>query len=158
MSASAHKVQQTLDAAGVTAQVKEMPATTRTAKEAAAAIGCSVAQIAKSLVFRTESGQAVLVVASGANRVNESVLADLVGESIEKATPDFVREATGYAIGGVPPIGHAQTLNTWFDDALLDFDLVWAAAGTPFNVFAIEPTELIRITGGKSIRLERAKS
>jgi prolyl-tRNA editing enzyme YbaK/EbsC (Cys-tRNA(Pro) deacylase) len=108
------KVQEYLHSMGVDAQVREMPATTRTAKEAAQAIGCSVAQIAKSMVFRTEqSGRAVLVIASAANRVDERRMSELIGEQIEKATPEFVRESTGFGIGGVPPVGHCNPVETW---------------------------------------------
>ena len=109
LNPSSQKVQEYLRSVGVEAQVKEMPAATRTAKEAAQAIGCSVAQIAKSIVFRTaQSGRAVLVIASGANRVSEQRMSELIGEQIEKATPEFVRESTGFGIGGVPPVGHGN--------------------------------------------------
>jgi prolyl-tRNA editing enzyme YbaK/EbsC (Cys-tRNA(Pro) deacylase) len=125
-----------------------MPATTRTAKEAAQAIGCSVAQIAKSLVFRgVTSGKPLLAIVSGVNKVNEAVLAGLVGEPIERATPDFVRDTTGYAIGGIPPVGHDQAMAIWIDRDLLQYERIWAAAGTPFAVFEITPGELQRVTG-----------
>src|SRR6266550_2598859 len=130
-------VQSALDAAGIEARVVELAASTRTAAEAAAAIGCSVAQIAKSLVFRGRSGEAILVIASGTNRVDEKKLAALAGEPIAKADADFVRERTGYAIGGVPPAGHASPLRTFIDRDLLLFDLIWAAAGTPHAVFEL---------------------
>ena len=127
-----------------------MPGTTKTARDAAAAVGCSVAQIAKSIIFRTaESRRAVLVIASGVNRVNEQRMAQLIGEQLEKATPEFVREATGFVIGGVPPVGHATQIETWIDQDLLQFDRIWAAAGTPSSLFSIEPDQLRRITGGK---------
>jgi len=143
---SATKVQQALRAYGLSASVVEMPASTRTAKEAAQAIGCTVGQIAKSLVFRgVTSGRALLVIASGTNRVNEAAMAGVMGEPIERATPDFVREATGYAIGGVPPVGHHQAIPVWIDKDLFVYEQVWAAAGTPFAVFAISPTELQRV-------------
>jgi len=150
LNPSSQKVQEYLRSVGVEAQVKEMPATTRTAKEAAQAIGCSVAQIAKSIVFRTaQSGRAILVVASGANRVNEHRMSELIGEPIEKATPEFVRESTGFGIGGVPPVGHSNPVETWIDHDLLQFDIIWAAAGTPFTVFSIRPNQLQSITAGK---------
>ena len=127
-----------------------MPGTTKTAKDAAAAVGCSVAPIAKSIVFRAaESGKAVLVIASGANRVNEHRMAELIGEPVEKATPEFVREKTGFVIGGVPPVGHATPIDIWIDEDLLQFEQLWAAAGTPFSLFPIEPEQLRKITGGK---------
>ena len=151
LNPSSQKVQEYLRSVGVEAQVKEMPAATRTAKEAAEAIGCSVAQIAKSIVFRTEqSGRAVLVIASGANRVNEHRMSELIGEPIGKATPEFVRESTGFGIGGVPPVGHGNPLETWIDRDLLQFDIIWAAAGTPFTVFSIRPNQLQSITAGKT--------
>jgi len=143
------KVQEYLRTMGVDAQVREMPATTRTAKEAAQAIGCS-AQIAKSIVFRTaQSGRAVLVITSGANRVSERRMSELIGEQIEKVTPDFVRESTGFGIGGVPPVGHCNPVETWIDRDLLQFDIIWAAAGTPFTVFSIRPNQLQSITAGR---------
>jgi prolyl-tRNA editing enzyme YbaK/EbsC (Cys-tRNA(Pro) deacylase) len=149
MNESAQRVQEYLRSVGVDAQVVEMPGTTRTAKEAADAIGCSVAQIAKSIVFRAaQSAQPVLVIASGVNRVNERRIAELLGEPIEKASADFVREATGFAIGGVPPAGHRNPIKTWIDRDLLQFETIWAAAGTPFSVFSITPDRLQALSGG----------
>jgi len=149
LNPSSQKVQEYLRGVGVDALVTEMPATTRTAAEAAQAIGCSVAQIAKSIVFRTvRSGRPVLVIVSGANRVNERRMSELIGEQIEKATPEFVRETTGFAIGGVPPVGHCTPVETWIDRDLLQFEVIWAAAGTPFTVFSIEPNQLRSITAG----------
>ena len=146
---SSRNVQEYLRSKGVDAQVREVPTTTRTAKEAAQVIGCSVAQIAKSVVFRTaQSGRPVLVIASGANRVNEHRMADLIGEQIEKASPEFVRESTGFVIGGVPPVGHGNPVETWIDRDLLKFNIIWAAAGTPFTVFSIRPDQLRTITAG----------
>jgi prolyl-tRNA editing enzyme YbaK/EbsC (Cys-tRNA(Pro) deacylase) len=146
---SARRVQEALAAMDLPLRVVEMPATTRTAQEAAAAIGCSVAQIAKSIVFRgAVTGKPVLVIASGVNRVNEKGLAGRTGEALQKATADFVREATGYAIGGVPPVGFAAPIETWIDEDLLQFSEVWAAAGTPFAVFQLDPKLLPRLTGG----------
>jgi len=113
-------------------------------------IGCSVAQIAKSIIFRAAlSGRPVLVIASGANRVNEDHMSELIGEQIEKATPDFVQESTGFEIGGVPPVGHCRPIETWIDRDLLQFDTIWAAAGTPSAVFSIRPDQLQSITAGK---------
>ena len=132
---------------GVTSAVQEMPESTRTAAEAAAALRCDVAQIVKSLVFRSVvTDEPLLVLASGADRVDESRLAEVVGQQVEQATGKFVRARTGYAIGGVPPVGHTQPLATYLDEHLLGHALVWAAAGTPRAVFSIEPTELLRIT------------
>ncbi len=149
---SSARVQAALDAAGVAVTVVTMPATTRTAQEAADAIGCTVAEIAKSLVFRgATTGKPVLVIASGVNRVNEQALAPHVGEPLGKASADFVREATGYAIGGVPPVGFAQPVETWIDEDLLRFEHVWAAGGTPFAVFRIEAARLAELTGGRVV-------
>jgi len=146
---SARRVQEALDRSGLTFRVVEMPASTRTAKEAAAAIGCTVAQIAKSIVFRgAASGKPILVVTSGVNRVNEKVVAALAGEPLEKAAAEFVREETGYVIGGVPPLGFPGPITTWIDEDLLQFAEVWAAAGTPFTVFSLDPRRLEEITGG----------
>src|SRR6516164_9330920 len=111
LNRSSEKVQEYLRSVGVDARVIQMPSTTRTAKEAAKVIGCSVAQIAKSIIFRAaQSGRPVLVITSGANRVNEHHMSELIGEQIEKATPDFVQESTGFEIGGVPPVGHCRPI------------------------------------------------
>jgi prolyl-tRNA editing enzyme YbaK/EbsC (Cys-tRNA(Pro) deacylase) len=145
---STAQVQQALRECGLSTVVREMPASTRTAKEAAEAIGCGVGQIAKSLVFRgRESGRPLLIIVSGTNRVNEPAFAALVGEPIERATPDFVRETTGYAIGGIPPVGLVRPMSVWMDRDLLGYERVWAAAGTPFAVFSIPPRELQRVSG-----------
>ena len=144
---------------GVTSDVKEMPESTRSAAEAAAALGCNVAQIVKSLIFRSVvADEAVLVLASGADRVDESRLAEVVGEQVEKATGKFERARTGFAIGGVPPVGHAQPLVTYLDEHLLDHALVWAAAGTPRAVFSIKPADLIRITSAKVVAVATAQA
>ncbi len=149
---TAQRVQDALHAAGVECSVVEMPATTRTAKEAATAIGCTVAQIAKSLVFRTaRDHKPILVIASGTNRVNESKLAEALGEPVELADADYVRQWTGFAIGGVPPIGHTTAIETLIDSDLLKFEVIWAAAGTPHAVFRLTPTQLTQITNGKVI-------
>lgn len=151
---SARAVQEALQSSGLECQVVELPASTRTAKEAAQAIGCSVAQIAKSIVFKgAESARAVLVVASGVNRINEQIIASNLGESIEKASPEFVRETTGFAIGGVAPCGHARALTIFVDRDLLALDVLWAAAGTPNAVFRIEPEDLIRLTRARVLKI-----
>jgi prolyl-tRNA editing enzyme YbaK/EbsC (Cys-tRNA(Pro) deacylase) len=149
LTASAQKVQDALKAYGVGCQVVEMPASTRTAQDAAQALGCEVAQIAKSLVFQTKTThRPILVIASGAHRVNEKRLAEFVGEPVERASADFVREQTGFAIGGVPPVGHAHPLQVFLDEDLLRHEATWAAAGTPYAVFRLTPAELDRITIG----------
>jgi prolyl-tRNA editing enzyme YbaK/EbsC (Cys-tRNA(Pro) deacylase) len=149
---SALKVQAAL---GPRFAVLEFDAGTRTAEDAAAAIGCSVAEIAKSLVFRSASGRSVLVIASGANRVDEKKAATYVGERIARADADFVREATGFAIGGVPPVGHATPPIVLIDEALMGFDAIWAAAGTPDAVFRLRPADLVALTGGTIAAIAR---
>ena len=154
---SSSRVAEELRRLGATAEVREMPESTRTATDAAAAVGCAVAQIVKSLVFRSVvSDEPVLVLVSGADRVDEALLAQVVGEAVEQATGKFVRERTGYAIGGVPPVGHAQPVGTYLDAHLLDHALVWAAAGTPRAVFCIAPAELVRITSARVVAVARA--
>ncbi|HJN93677.1 MAG TPA: YbaK/EbsC family protein [Dehalococcoidia bacterium] len=150
MSKRVARVQDALFKAGVEARVVEMPNSTHTAQDAADAIGCAVDQIAKSLVFQgEESGKLLLVIASGPNRVSETVVATALGEAVAMADPKSVREGTGFPVGGVPPIGHAATLPTFIDEALLRHAEIWAAAGTPNSVFPVSPTELQRITGGQ---------
>ena len=127
-------------------QVLEFETSTRTSEDAAAAVGCTVAEIAKSLIFRAGDGRPVLVIASGANRVDEKKVRALLGQKIERADADFVRIATGYAIGGVPPVGHATPPIVLIDGDLQDFPAVWAAGGTPNAVFRIAPADLIRLT------------
>lgn len=138
--------------------VLEFDASTRTSEDAAAAIGCTVAQIAKSLVFRAESGRPVLVVASGAHRVDEKRIAALVGERIGRADADFVREATGFAIGGVPPVGHKTAPVVLLDEALMALPEIWAAAGTPNAVFRLTPADLMELTGGRLAAVARQAS
>ena len=157
LSNSAQRVQDALAEKGVSLQVVELPDTTRTAREAAAAIGCSVGQIAKSLIFKgLESGRAVLVIASGNNRVNPKKIAAALGEPIGKANADFVRQQTGFVIGGVPPLGHIQPLPTFIDEDLRRFDEIWAAAGTPFAVFRLTPEVLEEIVPGRVIDVKAA--
>ncbi len=129
--------------------VLEFEASTRTAADAAAAVGCTVAQIAKSLVFRAASGHGVLVVASGPNRVSEAKVTALLGEPISRADAGFVREVTGFAIGGIPPVGHARPLVTLLDETLGQHAEIWAAAGTPNAVFRLTFDDLARLTGGR---------
>lgn len=128
----------------------ELPQSTRTAEEAATAIGCHITQIAKSLIFKAlDTGQPVLVIASGPNRVDEKMLEDYLKAPVAMADADFVRLHTGYAIGGVPPFGHTTPAETIIDRDLLQFDEIWAAAGTPRSVFSISPQKLAAVTGGK---------
>ncbi|HEY0833080.1 MAG TPA: YbaK/EbsC family protein [Azospirillum sp.] len=157
LSPSAQRVQEVLDAIGLGHVVVERESSTRTSEDAAAAIGCTVAQIAKSLIFRAkQSGRPVLVVASGANRVDEKAVGALIGEKIERADADFVRDRTGYAIGGVPPIGHAEPPLVLIDEDLLALDTIWAAAGTPNAVFRLTPDQLVGMTGGQVAAVRKA--
>lgn len=154
LPASAERVRQALAARGIAAEIRVLAASTRTAAEAAAALGCGVAQIAKSLVFRAPaSDRAVLVIASGAHRVREEAVAAALGEPIARADAAFVRERTGFAIGGVPPIGHRTAPAVFVDAALLDHPVVWAAAGTPNAVFPIAPAALAALAEGTVIAL-----
>jgi prolyl-tRNA editing enzyme YbaK/EbsC (Cys-tRNA(Pro) deacylase) len=150
---SALKVQSVL---GDRFQVLEFDASTRTAADAAAAIGCEVAQIAKSLIFRgANSGRAVLIVASGVDRVDEKKAALAVGEPITRADADFVREATGFAIGGVPPVGHKTKPVVLIEESLMQLHEIWAAAGTPNAVFRLTPSDLVELTGGRTVAVAR---
>ncbi len=154
LSASARKVQEALAARGMVLKVVELPASTHSAPEAAQAVGCQVGQIVKSLVFRgKQSRKAVLILASGANRVNEQAIAARLGEPIEKADADFVRAATGFAIGGVPPLALEREIETFIDETLFRYDELWAAAGTPHAVFRLSPADLVRISGGRTIAI-----
>ena len=155
LSTSAQKVQAALQAQGYDLQVVELPGSTRTAAEAAQAIGCQVGQIVKSLVFKGKrSGRAILVEASGSNRVDERALEALIGEPLGKADADFVREHTGFVIGGVPPVAHAEELPTYIDEDLLQYGEIWAAAGTPHAVFRLTPDALLALTGGQVAALK----
>lgn len=155
LSTSAQKVQDALEALEVSLKVIELPGSTRTAVEAAQAIGVQVGQIVKSLVFKGKRTQhPILVIASGANRVKEKKIEALINEPLGKADADFVREQTGFAIGGVPPVGHTQPIQTFIDRDLLQYDEIWAAAGTPHAVFRLTPDELIRITTGTLVDIK----
>jgi prolyl-tRNA editing enzyme YbaK/EbsC (Cys-tRNA(Pro) deacylase) len=150
LSDAAQRVQDALREAGFTNSVLELAVAVKTAAAAAEAVGCTPAQIVKSLVFqRVTSGAPVLVVASGANRVSEAKLEALLGEPVRMGPPKFVREVTGYAIGGIPPVGHAQKLDTIVDAHLMTLDGLWAAAGHPNSLFALTPDELARMTAGR---------
>ena len=152
-SVSALKVQAAL---GDRFEVLEFDASTRTAADAAAAIGCEVAQIAKSLIFRGgTSGRAVLIIASGVDRVDEKKAAAAVGEPIDRADADFVREATGFAIGGVPPVGHKNPPIVLIEQSVMQFAEIWAAAGTPNAVFRLTPADLVELTGGHTVAVAR---
>lgn len=152
---SAQSVQNALNECGLSSRVIELTDTARTAEQAAEAIACNVSQIVKSLVFKTKNtNKAVLVLASGTNRVKEKIVQSELGEKIIKADADFVREVTGFAIGGVPPIGHKEEIEYIFiDQDLLKHDTVWAAAGTPHAVFNMKSNDLINMTSGKVISI-----
>lgn len=155
LSSSAQRVQEALEALGLSLQVVELPQSTRSAAEAAASIGCGVEQIAKSLVFRTRmTKRPVLVIASGTNRVDEKRVGEMLGEPLERADADFVRQHTGFAIGGVPPVGHLERLETFVDEDLLQHGEIWAAAGNPNAVFRLVPSVLERMTGGRVTRVK----
>lgn len=146
---SARRFQQMLTERGYQNEVIEFLDSTRTAADAAAALGCEVAQIVKSLIFKTrKTGLPVLVLASGKNRVDTKKIRAKLGEKLGKADAEFVREHTGFVIGGVPPLGHVSRMETFLDEDLLQFDTIWAAAGTPYAVFKLTPAELQEMTGG----------
>jgi prolyl-tRNA editing enzyme YbaK/EbsC (Cys-tRNA(Pro) deacylase) len=149
--ASAPGARRVQDLLGPQFEVVEFDVGTRTAADAAAAIGCTIAPIAKSLVFRTASGRAVLVVASGVNRVDERKVGLIVGEKIDRPDADFVRAATGFPIGGVAPVGHTTQLKVLLDQDLTSLDPIWAAAGTPNAVFRLSAEDLARLTGGRFV-------
>ncbi len=151
---AAARVQQLLGEMGLATEVIEFAETTKTSADAAGQIGCSVAQIAKSLIFRArQSNRPVLAIASGVNRVDERALESLLGEKIGKADAEFVRDKTGYAIGGVAPVGHAVPPVTFIDEDLLKLETIWAAAGTPFAVFRLKAADLVRLTGGQVAKI-----
>ncbi|MBM3116115.1 YbaK/EbsC family protein [Jeongeupia naejangsanensis] len=154
-SESQQRVAAALDAAGIETRIVEFDASTRTSADAAAAIGCDVAQIAKSVILRAKASERhVLVVTSGANRVDEKAVAALVGEKIGRADADFVRTRTGFVIGGVAPIAHVETPITLIDEDLLGHTELWAAAGTPNSVFALAPDHLVALTGGRVAKVK----
>lgn len=146
---SVARVREALARFGLETEIREFDASTRTSADAAAAIGCTVAQIAKSVIFRAKAaGQPVLVIASGVNRVDEKKLEAAVGDKIGRADPDFVRATTGFAIGGVAPVGHTGPVRIFIDQDLNQYAEIWAAAGSPNAVFRLTPADLQRVTGG----------
>ena len=157
MHPSAEKVANAARELGLAVDIVEFAQTTRTAQEAADAIGCTVAQIVKSLCFEV-AGTATMVLVSGVNQLDERKLATLCGvgrKQVQRASADAVKAATGFSIGGVPPFGHATPLTIFVDEDLLGFEVVWAAAGTPFAVFAIAPDDLVRGCGGTAVDLKK---
>lgn len=154
LSKQAQVVQEELAELGYSNEVKQLPDSTRTAQEAAEAIGCDVAQIAKSIIFRLQhSTEPLLVIASGVNRVNEHQIEKYLDDKLGKADADFVREHTGYIIGGVPPLGHQQPITTFIDEDLFQYEDIWAAAGHPKAVFQLTPDELVGMTKGQVVKV-----
>jgi len=155
LSPSAQKIQDALRAAGYNLTVIEYAESTRTAQEAAERAGCALGQIVKSLIFRGKiTSKPILVLTSGANRVDEKRIAEYAGEPILRAEAEFVRNVTGFAIGGVPPIAHAQPMETYLDEDLLQYPTIWAAAGTPNAIFQLTPADLQQMTSGKVVRVK----
>jgi Cys-tRNA(Pro) deacylase len=157
MHPSAQKVADAARELGLDVEIVEFEQTTRSAQEAADAIGCQVAQIVKSLCF-VVNGRATIALVSGANQLDERKLAALAGvgrKQVKRADADTVKVATGFSIGGVPPFGHASPLPVYVDEDLLQFDVIWAAAGTPFAVFAIAPDKLVKRCGGTAVDLKK---
>jgi len=159
LSSSARKIQQYLDERGFSFTVRELTQTTRTAADAAAAVGCSVDQIAKSLVFKDKnSGDPILIVASGGNRVDVGKVERVTGHKLGRADGDYVKDRVGFAIGGVPPVGHTAKLLTILDRDLQNHEEIWAAAGTPHALFSLKPNDLQSMTGGIWIDLAETPS
>ena len=155
LSPSAQKIQDLLNSLGYNFTVIEHAESTRTAQEAADRAGCALGQIVKSLIFKgKESGKPILVLTSGANRVDEKRIREYAGEGIGKADADFVRAVTGFAIGGVPPLGHVQKMETYIDEDFLQYPIIWAAAGTPNAIFELKTSDLQKMTGGKVVQVK----
>lgn len=155
LNKNTEKIQNLLKELGLDINVVEFSESTRSSQEAANAIGCDVGQIAKSIIFKGKSSQKpILVIASGVNRVNEKAIRELSGEKPEKADADFVLQSTGFIIGGVPPIGHKEKIKPYIDEDLLNYEEIWAAAGTPNSVFKITPGELVNITEGSVVSIK----
>jgi prolyl-tRNA editing enzyme YbaK/EbsC (Cys-tRNA(Pro) deacylase) len=155
LSPSARKIQDLLNALGYHYTVVEHAESTRTAQEAAERAGCELGQIVKSLVFRGKtSGKPILVLTSGANRVEEKLISEYAGEAIGRADADFVRAVTGFAIGGIPPIGHSTKMETYLDEDFLQFSVIWAAAGTPNAIFELKTEDLQKMTDAKTTKVK----
>lgn len=160
LTKSAASVQDALNEAGLTCKVLELPSSTRTANDAASNIGCDISQIVKSLIFKTKNTcQPILVLASGLNHVNEKQIESYIKEKIIKADADFVKNITGFSIGGVPPMGHKTPIDRVFiDQDLMKLDDVWAAAGTPNAVFCIKSKDLVNVTRGNIISISNSEA
>ncbi|SDE76704.1 YbaK/EbsC family protein [Sporomusa acidovorans] len=152
---SASKVQTALNQYGLDLKILTMQDSTRTCAEAAQTIGCQVGQIVKSMIFRGKtSGTPLLIIASGTNRINEKKMKEYLGEAVTRPDANYVQETTGFAIGGIPPLGHSTKLKCFIDSDLFQYDEVWAAAGTPFTVFRLTPDQLLTITQGQVIQVK----
>ena len=155
LSPSAQKIQELINSLGYDYTVIEHIESTRTAQEAADRAGCELGQIVKSLIFKgKESGKPILVLTSGANRVDEKRISGYAGEHISRADADFVRAVTGFAIGGVPPVGHLQKMETYLDEDFLQYPTIWAAAGTPNAIFELKTEDLQKMTSGKVVTVK----
>lgn len=159
LSKSATSVQKALDNLRLECKILELPSSTRTAIDAASSIGCDIGQIVKSLIFKTKKTEKpVLILASGPNQVDIKIIEAYACESITKADADFVKEITGFAIGGIPPLGHKNAIDfIYIDKDLLNHEEVWAAAGTPNAVFCVKSQDLVMATGGKLINTKEDK-
>ena len=155
LKASSRRLKQEIERLGFRIEVKQMEKSTRTAVQAAEAVGCSTAQIVKSLLFQGKrTHKPYLALVSGVNRVDLKRLEDQVGEPVTMADPEFVRQVTGFAIGGVPPAGHNQAIATFIDEDLLGHRVLWAAAGTPSSMFAIGAKDLVALTRGQVAKIK----
>jgi len=155
LSSSAQKIQDLLNSLGYRYTVIEHAESTRTAQEAADRAGCDLGQIVKSLIFRGKTtNKPILVLTSGANRVDEKLISQYAGESIGRADADFVRAVTGFAIGGIPPIGHLEKMETYLDEDFLQYSMIWAAAGTPNAIFELKTEDLQKMTNGKIVKVK----
>ncbi|RPH73803.1 YbaK/EbsC family protein [bacterium] len=155
LSPSAQKIQDQLKSLGYAYIVIEHAESTRTAQEAAERAGCELGQIVKSLIFKGKlTGKPILVLTSGANRVDEKRISGYAGEAIGRADADFVRAVTGFAIGGVPPVAHPQKMETYLDEDFLQYETIWAAAGTPNAIFELKTSDLQKMTGAQVVRVK----
>lgn len=155
LSSAVGRVKEALEKKGLRSEIKQFSGSTRTAQEAAAAIGCEVGEIIKSLLFRTkDTAQPILILVSGKNRVNEHAIEVFIGEKIVKADANFTREITGYSIGGIPPLVNEKIQHVLIDEDLLNYQILWAAAGTPFTVFSLPAADIQKISHGSVVSIK----
>jgi len=148
MSKSLSRVRGHIEALGLETEIIEMPSSTRSAAEAASSVGCELDQIVKSILFLgMETNRLVLFLTAGGNRIDPDAAGQCAGQSLGRADADRIRQETGFAIGGVSPFGHLAPIQSFLDPRLMEFDLVWAAAGTPRHVFSLRPQDLLQATG-----------